>query len=215
MTRGSNPVLAAVVAGLVLGGCAGAGASSSPSGSRATPTTATTAASASVTPSAAAATEATMTASPSQGTAFELTSTAFAPNAAIPRRYGCDGDGASPPLAWSGVPSGTAELELLVDDPDASGFVHWVAVGIDPTTTGLAERATGSDAVPVEGRNSAGRNGWTPPCPPSGTHHYRFTLYAVSKPLGLEDGVSADDLRAAARNVTLGTAQLVGTYAKG
>jgi len=156
-----------------------------------------------------------MTASPSPSARFALTSSAFGPNAEIPRHFGCDGDGVSPPLGWSGVPGGTAELELLVDDPDARGFVHWVAAGIRPTTTSLAEGATGSPAVPVEGRNSAGRTGWTPPCPPSGTHHYRFTLYAVSRPLGLTAGVSADTLRAAAKDATIATAELVGTYHKG
>ena len=30
-------------------------------------------------------------------------------------------------------------------------------------------------------KNSDGRKGWTPPCPPSGTHHYRFTVYALNK----------------------------------
>ena len=156
-----------------------------------------------------------MTPSPSPSAAFALTTSAFEPNGPIPRHFGCDGDGISPPLAWSGVPSGTVELALLVDDPDARGFVHWVAAGLPPTSAGLDEGATGSDAVPVEGRNGAGRNGWTPPCPPSGTHHYRFTLYAVSHALGLTDGVTADDLRAAVKDVTVGTAQLVGTYAKG
>lgn len=156
-----------------------------------------------------------MPASASPTTTFAITSSAFDAGGAIPRRYGCDGDGVSPPLRWSSVPSGTAELELLVDDPDAHGFVHWVAAGIAPTEAGLDEGATGSSKVPVEGRNGAGRNGWTAPCPPSGTHHYHFTLYAVSKPLGLRPGVTADELRAAVKDATIATAELVATYAKG
>jgi Raf kinase inhibitor-like YbhB/YbcL family protein len=197
-------VAVAALAALILASCTG-GASpatqASPSASPTTPPSPTT--------------EATMTASPSPSTTFTLTSTAFGAGAAIPAKYGCDAAGPSPPLAWSGVPAGTAELELLVDDPDAHGFVHWVAAGIAPTTTGLDERATGSSAIPVEGRNGAGRTGWTPPCPPSGTHHYHFTLYAVSKPLGLRAGVSADELRAAAKSATIGTAELTGTFKRG
>jgi Raf kinase inhibitor-like YbhB/YbcL family protein len=192
------------LATLLLASCAG-GASPATQASPAVPPTARQSPS----------TEATMTASPAPSASFTLTSSAFDAGGPIPRRYGCDGDGVSPPLAWSGLPGGTAELELLVDDPDASGFVHWVAAGIAPTATMLAEGATGSSQVPVEGRNGAGRTGWTAPCPPSGTHHYHFTLYAVSKPLGLRSGATADDLRAAVKSATLGTAELVATYAKG
>ncbi len=144
-----------------------------------------------------------------------LSSPAFAAGGAIPTKYGCAGRDVSPPLAWSGVPDGTAELALVVDDPDANGFVHWVAAGIPPTATGIPEGATGSDAVPVEGRNSFGKTGWGGPCPPSGTHHYRFRLYALSRLLGLHDGVTADALRSAAKGATLGTAELVGTYRRG
>jgi Raf kinase inhibitor-like YbhB/YbcL family protein len=165
-------------------------------------------------PSTTAPSEATVSTSPSSAS-FALSSPAFAAGEAIPRKYGCDGPGVSPPLAWSGVPDGTAELELVVDDPDANGFVHWVAAGLAPSSGALPEGASGSDAVPVEGRSSFGKTGWGGPCPPSGTHHYRFRLYAVSRPLGLRDGVTADELRSAAKAASLGTAELVGTYRRG
>ena len=35
--------------------------------------------------------------------------------------------------------------------------------------------------------NSAGSAAYAGPCPPSGTHHYRFTVYALSAPTGLPD----------------------------
>ncbi len=146
---------------------------------------------------------------------FVLASDAFAAGAPIPRRYTCDGPDASPPLRWSGVPAGTAELDLLVVDPDANGFVHWVAAGIPATAGGLAAGASGTKAIPAEGRNTFGRLGWSGPCPPSGTHHYRFTLYAASTRLGLRDGITGDQLRAAVEGVTLAKATLVGAYARG
>ncbi len=201
----------ATLAGVLVASCAGSTAPAASGPPSAAP--ATVGGSVVVQPSPSM--EATMSASPAASTSFTLTSSAFEAGGAIPRRYGCDGDGVSPPLEWAGVPSGTAEIELLVDDPDARGFVHWVAAGIPPTSTGLAEGATGSSAVPVEGRNGAGRTGWTGPCPPSGMHHYHFTLYAVSKPLGLGASTTADELRAAVKSATIGTAELVGTYAKG
>jgi hypothetical protein len=48
-----------------------------------------------------------------------ISSPAFTAGAAIPQRFTCDGDNRSPPLGWSGVPAGTAEVALVVDDPDA------------------------------------------------------------------------------------------------
>ena len=52
-----------------------------------------------------------------------------------------------------------------------------------------------------------------PPCPPSGTHHYRFTLYALAAPLGLPGHPAGATVRAAlARASILGQTTLVGTY---
>jgi phosphatidylethanolamine-binding protein (PEBP) family uncharacterized protein len=58
------------------------------------------------------------------GGPFVLTSTAFADGDAIAREFSCDGANVSPPLKWIGVQAGTAALVLVVDDPDARGFVH-------------------------------------------------------------------------------------------
>jgi Raf kinase inhibitor-like YbhB/YbcL family protein len=215
MTLRAVAVLSILALGIA--GCGGSTLSPTPGapaasgiGSPATATPAPAASNSEATNSA----EASVSTSPTSA-AFALSSPAFSAGAAIPRKYSCDGAGVSPPLAWTGVPDGTAELALIVDDPDARGFVHWVAAGIPPSAAGLEEGATGSDAVPVEGRNGGGRNGWTGPCPPSGTHHYRFTLYGVSRPLGLRDGVTADEARNAARAVSLATAELTATYTRG
>ena len=53
------------------------------------------------------------------GMSLSLSSPSFASNAEIPVRHTCDGDDVSPPLRWSGLPSGTQSLALIVDDPDA------------------------------------------------------------------------------------------------
>ena len=88
---------------------------------------------------------------------FELTSSAFQHGQPIPRKYTCEGEDVSPPLAWSSVPEGTVSLALVVDDPDApSGtFTHWLAWGIDPAAGGLGE----GEAAPVEGLNDFGQVG--------------------------------------------------------
>jgi Raf kinase inhibitor-like YbhB/YbcL family protein len=143
---------------------------------------------------------------------FVLSSSAFAAGSAIPRRFSCDGPDVSPPLAWTGTPAGTAAFLLVVDDPDAKGFIHWVVADLPGGTLSLDEGASGHLAPAVEGRNGFGRIGWGGPCPPSGTHHYRFTLTALSAPLGRSSGTSAAQARAAAQGKALGETVLTGTY---
>lgn len=144
-----------------------------------------------------------------------LQSTAFAEGGAIPKTHSCDGAGMSPPLRWSGVPAGTKELALLVEDPDAprGTFVHWVIYGIVPEVMAVGEG--GLPAGAAQGKNGAGRTSWAGPCPPKGpAHHYVFTLIAVSKPFSLQPGAGIDEVRAAARDSTLAEAKLTGTYAR-
>jgi Raf kinase inhibitor-like YbhB/YbcL family protein len=145
--------------------------------------------------------------------AFTITSSAFTDGGPIPTEYTCDGANKPTPLAWSGVPADTAELALVMDDPDARGFVHWVVVGIPSNAS-----AMGGDApLPAgarEGRRSGGL-GYTGPCPPSGTHHYVFTLYALSAPLSVLSAPTADEVRQAASGATRATATITGTYRRG
>ena len=140
---------------------------------------------------------------------FELTSPAFADGEAIPSEYTCDGPDNQLPLAWSGIPEGTAELALVMHDPDAGGFVHWVVGAIPADATELAGELPESA---VAGRNDFGEAGYLGPCPPSGNHGYLFTLYALSAPLELEGVPTARAIRQAAADKTLATAVLNGTY---
>ncbi|HET9613327.1 MAG TPA: YbhB/YbcL family Raf kinase inhibitor-like protein, partial [Candidatus Limnocylindrales bacterium] len=67
--------------------------------------------------------------------------------------------------------------------------------------------------APQQGRNGFGRIGWGGPCPPSGTHHYVFTLIALGAPLGLSSPPDRTTLDAAiAGHTVLGKARLTGTY---
>lgn len=147
------------------------------------------------------------------GTAdLALTSTAFDDGQPIPQGYTCDGDNTSPPLAWSGVPTGAAQLALIMDDPDApSGtFVHWVVWGIDANDATLDAGALPAGAV--LGRHGAGGEGYTGPCPPSGVHHYNFQLFALSAAPDVQPGASAPELRDAIADITVADTTLVGTY---
>lgn len=193
---GRNPaaVVAILAMVLALGACSGGAGGESPS----------------TAPSASGAPEVPMS-------TFTLTSTAFAPGASIPKRFTCDGEDASPDLAWSGAPIGTAVLVLLVDDPDARGWVHWIVLDLPGAAGGsLPQGISQSPDAPAQGTNDFRRAGWGGPCPPSGTHRYTFTLYALGAPLGLSGEPNGATVRQAlGRAAILGKAVLEGTYRRG
>jgi len=145
-----------------------------------------------------------------------LTSSAFDDGGTIPERFSCDGDDVSPPLAWSGVPDDARELALLVDDPDAPGgtFVHWVLFKLPADRDGLeaAELPQGAR----QAKNSRGDVGYAGPCPPKGDapHHYEFTLYALSAPVDLPDGATADEVRDAVGKTAVARGQVVGRFGR-
>jgi len=145
---------------------------------------------------------------------FTLTSSAFKDGGALPRAITCDGADRSPPLAWSGVPAGTMALVLVVDDPDARDFTHWTVLDLPAGATESLPAGVSpmSDTV-SQGRNDFGKVGWGGPCPPSGTHHYRFTLSALAAPLHLSGHPDGDAVRSALRSAhVLGRTRLTGTY---
>jgi Raf kinase inhibitor-like YbhB/YbcL family protein len=147
---------------------------------------------------------------------FALSSPEFGEGQAIPRRYACDGDDISPPLAWSGAPGEAAVLALIVDDPDASGFVHWVVFDMTASATGsLSAGWSKSPDAPPQGTNGFGRVGYGGPCPPSGTHRYVFRLLALGEALALSGAPTARQVLDAAAGHILGEASLTGTYARG
>lgn len=144
---------------------------------------------------------------------MRLTSPAFAEGEPIPSEHTCDGEDRSPPLAWSEAPADTAGFALIVEDPDARNFVHWVLTGMPGDATELPAGA--GDEVGEPGRNGFGRTGWGGPCPPSGEHRYAFTLYALSEAIEVGDGASADDVRSAMEGFILAESRLTGRYARG
>jgi Raf kinase inhibitor-like YbhB/YbcL family protein len=217
-----RPALAGVVLALIVVGCtspAGTPASSAsvqPSlvavGSRgaASPATSPSGATQPSEPSASPSTEATPV--PNQEP-FQLSSPAFTDQTAIPVANTCKGRDVSPELDWSSVPAGTAALVLFVDDPDGRDWVHWSVLDLPPATMQLPEGLTPDAAGIQQGRNDFGNVGYGGPCPPSGTHHYRFRLYALASPLGLAGHPDGSAVRAAlGRARVLGIATLTGTF---
>lgn len=153
---------------------------------------------------------------------FTMTSDAFEDGGPIPVEHTCDGRNVSPPLAWSGAPDSTGAYALVVDDPDAprGTFVHWVIYDLPGETSSLPGAVPGDERVEglggaVQGKNGFGDLGWGGPCPPPGSpHHYRFRLYALDAPLGLEAGADRDAVEDAMEGHVLGTASLSGTFGR-
>lgn len=145
-----------------------------------------------------------------------LRSEAFADHAFIPERYALDGDNTSPPLEWDAPPEGTAEFALLCEDPDAPGgpFTHWVVTAVPASARAVREGKLPREAVP--GRNDFGELGWSGPRPPVGdeAHRYFFRLYALDRPLGLQEGAIGAELRAAVAPCCLARGTLIGLFGR-
>jgi len=148
---------------------------------------------------------------PASGAVLPFSMTApWADGTAIDRRYTCDGQDVSPALSWTAPPRGTVELALLVTDDDAADFVHWAVAGIPPRAGGVGQGAAIDGAI--EGQTSFGETGWGGPCPPSGEHTYRFSLYALSQQAEVADGFAAADLQVYTDTSSLAVAEVTGTY---
>jgi len=153
------------------------------------------------------------------GDTFPLMSPVFTQDQTIPQKYTCDGDDISPPLEWSDQPRRTESYAIIMEDPDAptGTWIHWVLFNIPASSLSLPE------AVPLDpqladgslhGKNSWRWLGYGGPCPPSGTHRYVFTLYALDTMLDLPVGITAEELLQAIDGHVRGQAELTGTYTR-
>lgn len=149
---------------------------------------------------------------------LSLSSSAFKEGDKIPVKYTCDGEDVSPPLIWGEPPQKTQAFALIVDDPDApSGiFTHWVLFNIPANVRELEENVPARERLEngiLQGKNDFGRIGYSGPCPPRGpAHRYRFTVYALDKPLDLKPGASRKQLLDTTKGHVLAQGQLMGIY---
>jgi Raf kinase inhibitor-like YbhB/YbcL family protein len=143
---------------------------------------------------------------------FGLKSPAFDDGQEMAQKYGKKAENVSPPLEWDGTPEGTKALALACVDihPVARNYVHWLVADIDPQLSSLPEGAASdrnsgfSEIEPYAG-----------PFPPSGTHDYEFTLYALrADRLGVRPGATLQEFRQAASQNSLATATLIGKFTK-
>lgn len=146
-------------------------------------------------------------------TGLTLKSPDFENEGRIPEKYTCDGANISPPLWIRGVPEETQTLVLILDDPDAPGgvFDHWILWNIDPDTNEINE---GEAPDATHGKNDFDDLEYGGPCPPSGTHRYRFKLYALDSKLDLPEGSEKEKVESAMEGKIIESAKLVGLYSR-
>jgi Raf kinase inhibitor-like YbhB/YbcL family protein len=134
------------------------------------------------------------------------------PGNVMPARFTCAGSRLiSPPISWAGAPSGTKSIALVVDDANApiTPYVYWVVFDIEPGTSALPEGQLPPNVL--QARGTAGYDHYDPPCPGSGGHGYRFTVYALNTVLKLPNGTSLQSAWQAIAAATIGRGRLAVT----
>lgn len=148
---------------------------------------------------------------------INITSQSFAEGDMIPKRYTCDGENVSPPLAWTLPPIGMKSYALICDDPDApmGTWVHWVLFNLPADSKELHENIPPQEILEngaKHGINDFRKIGYGGPCPPSGTHRYYFKMYALDIELDLESGITKQQLLQAMKGHILAEGKLMGKY---
>ncbi|HYE63217.1 MAG TPA: YbhB/YbcL family Raf kinase inhibitor-like protein [Phycisphaerales bacterium] len=159
---------------------------------------------------------------------LKLTSPSIEHDKQMPKKHTVDGDPAdptkkhiSPALKWEGAPAETKEFALVMFDPDAGNFVHWVVYKIPADVKELPEGLpNGKDnaelTTPVkitQGTSSFRQIGYLGPAARkgAGVHHYNFKLYALDKTLDLKPGATRKELEEAMKGHVIAEAVLIGT----
>jgi Raf kinase inhibitor-like YbhB/YbcL family protein len=150
------------------------------------------------------------------GASMTITSANFQNGEPIPAKFTCNGANVSPDIQWSTPPIGTKSIAIVMDDPDAPlPFTHWLVYNISPETHGIPEGAstpsTRMDHA-AEGINSFGNLGYGGPCPPSGTHHYNFRVYALDIALSLPSGQNKAQLADSVKGHVLAEGLITGLF---
>jgi len=153
---------------------------------------------------------------------FTLISPAFADGSPIPvkHRGRIFAPNISPALQWTIPPTGTAELILIVQDPDVpfgTAAIHALTVGIDPTLSAIPENGLRNPSPLAglrHGKGGLGRRGWSGPLPPRshGPHSYVFQLFALDYRPELPESFTLADALGAMTGHVIARARLDGTY---
>lgn len=148
---------------------------------------------------------------------FALASPAVVDGGELPKDYTGDGEAATLPLEWHGVPRGTQGFAVVMHHvaPDRTKW-YWVLYDIPAEVTSLPRNVRG---VGTLGTNSVnGRTEYAPPHSKGpGPKTYVYTVYALSAPVKLDvkpEEVTRDALLAAIKDTVLASATLRAVYSR-
>ncbi len=154
---------------------------------------------------------------------IDVRSAAIPAGGMIGEKYTDYGQRVSPPLSWSGVPSGTRSLSLMMEDPEAKSpvpFVHWIIANIPPTANGLPEGVPTDeralDGAAFQASNSKSKTGYFGPRPSAGEppHPYHFQIFALDTELNLPSGYNRQALIKAMSGHVSAKGELIGKFGK-
>jgi Raf kinase inhibitor-like YbhB/YbcL family protein len=128
------------------------------------------------------------------------------------------GENISPALRWSGVPAGTVELAIILEDPDVPlprPFVHMIAYRIAPDRAGFPEGALAREARGIAfGKGTAGAQGYMGPrpIPGHGPHRYFWHILALNQAPEFQSAPKLRNFLEGISGKVIGYGCLVGIY---
>ena len=152
---------------------------------------------------------------PSQSELFSLDLPAFESNI-FHLDATCEGAGVSPAVQWENAPIGTESFAILVTEPNGPDKWWWMVYDIPKEVASLQEN---EGSIGTLGTNSVKNEiGYEPPCfQGSGTHTYRYTLYALSvvNPiLDAPENMTRESFLEAVSGVTIATAEFDASWTR-
>ena len=147
---------------------------------------------------------------------FHLSSSVATHGGMLPVEFTGDGAGISPPLEWSGAPSGTRSYAVIMHHIPGPGTIkwYWVMYNIPAEVHSLPRNVQN---VGILGNNSVNRRlGYAPPHSKGpGPKNYFITVYALSEPVKISappETVSREVLLNAMKDQILDSAELKVVY---
>jgi hypothetical protein len=143
-----------------------------------------------------------------------LLSPAFEDSQEIPQKFGKKTENISIPLAWKDAPMGTRSFALIFIDKSLHPryYIHWMIKDIGSNISELEQDAVRNGKLP---KGSKELKPYAGPFPPSGTHVYEFTLYALDVDiLELPEKPTLEIFLDTVNKNVLGTTRLLGKFTK-